>query len=466
MRSWVLAVGLSFAVVLVAAERALATEITVTTAADQNGGNLAECSLREAILAVILNANIDGCPAGQAAPTVDIIKFSIGSGVQTITIDNSELDKLLEPVTIDATTQPGYVGTPLIELRRGTAPYGTYALQVMPGASGSTIKGLAISNWSQRTAAAENPGRGIRVDGANNVTIQGNYFGLRADGSEGGGNSTDLTIINGAQNTLVGGSTAATRNVFGGFSAFVNPDSISISGTTTTGTRIQGNYFGVAPDGTTRTNGATITLSSGTSNVIIGGTAPAERNIIGVSIVDFSSTSGAHQIIGNYIGVNANGAALTGSNPTVTVGGVGTVVRGNVATSLSVGGTNAIVQGNIVGLAADGSTVIGGNGLTVSGTGSTVGGTAVAERNVVAGSTGHGLTLAGTNHVVKGNYIGTDTTGQLARPNANGVSLGGTGHQFGGGGRRAERRLGQRGVRRSGHRQRPHHRRQPDRHGG
>ena len=90
MRSWLLALGLSITLALLATERARATEITVNTAADQNGGNTAECSLREAILAAILNVIVDGCPAGQPGPTVDVIKFSIGSGVQTITINTSE----------------------------------------------------------------------------------------------------------------------------------------------------------------------------------------------------------------------------------------------------------------------------------------------------------------------------------------------------------------------------------------
>jgi CSLREA domain-containing protein len=274
VRRRLLALAAATALFVLASGSALAAEIIVTTAADQNGGNPAQCSLREAIQAAILNAVVDVCAAGEAMPTVDVITFAIGSGVQTITVDNTELDELLEPIFIDGTTQPGFAGTPLIELRRGTAPDGAYALRVRGNGSGSTIKGLAISDWSQRTEAAEPPGRGIRVDGASNVTIQGNWFGLRANGTEGGGNATDLTIINGAQNTQVGGSTPAARNVFGGSSPFVNPDSISISGATTTGTRIQGNYFGLSVDGTTAITAASIVFSSGASGIVIGGNAP------------------------------------------------------------------------------------------------------------------------------------------------------------------------------------------------
>jgi CSLREA domain-containing protein len=428
--AFVAALGLWLAL----AEVARASEITVTTAADQNGGNAAECSLREAIQAAILNAIVDGCPAGQAAPTVDVIKFAIpGGGAKTITIDSSQLDELLEPVVIDGWSQGGngYTGPPLIELRRGTAPYGTYALRVRGNGGGSTIRGLAISNWSQRTAAAENPGRGIQVDGANNVTIQGNYFGLRPDGSEGGGNATDLTIINGSQNTQVGGSTAGARNVFSGFSAFVNPDSISISGATTAGTRIQGNYFGLSVDGTSAIQGASITFSSA-GQVTIGGSNPGERNYINVSLVEFGSSGAAHQIIGNYFGVNANGADLP-SAPGLTIGGGGTVVRNNVLHSATVGGAATVIQGNLIGLAPDGTTILGGaTGLSVSSDGSLVGGTTAPERNVIAGSSGFGLTLTGNNQTVYGNFIGTDVTGQSARPNANGASLSGTGLVFGG----------------------------------
>jgi len=45
----------------------------------------------------------------------DEILFSIGSGVQTIR-PITALPTLTDPVVIDGTSQPGFAGTPLIEL--------------------------------------------------------------------------------------------------------------------------------------------------------------------------------------------------------------------------------------------------------------------------------------------------------------------------------------------------------------
>ena len=124
MRSTLMSVGCALGLMLLTTGPALATVITVTTATDQNGGNPAECSLREAMLAALLNSGVDGCPAGQAGPVVDEIRFNIGGGgVQTITINkidntNVALPKILDTVVIDGTTQPGFAGSPLIELRR------------------------------------------------------------------------------------------------------------------------------------------------------------------------------------------------------------------------------------------------------------------------------------------------------------------------------------------------------------
>jgi hypothetical protein len=72
---------------------------TVTNTSDSGPG-----SLRQAIL----DAN--------ATAQVDLIDFNIGGGgLQTIQ-PGTALPKIKRPVTIDGTTQPGFSGTPIIEL--------------------------------------------------------------------------------------------------------------------------------------------------------------------------------------------------------------------------------------------------------------------------------------------------------------------------------------------------------------
>ena len=95
--------GATLVVALAAAPFAAAATFTVTTTADTGAG-----SLRQAIL----DAN--------AAAGPDTIQFSVvPSG--TITIQPaSALPQILEEVVIDGTTQPGWIGPPIVELD-GTA---------------------------------------------------------------------------------------------------------------------------------------------------------------------------------------------------------------------------------------------------------------------------------------------------------------------------------------------------------
>ena len=72
---------------------------------------------------------------------------------------------------IDATTQPGFSDTPLVELS-GTANNCTNAGLYIRGGD-STVKALMINKW----------GDGILIETGDNNTIQGNYFGLDATGN-------------------------------------------------------------------------------------------------------------------------------------------------------------------------------------------------------------------------------------------------------------------------------------------
>ena len=72
--------------------------IVVTTAADGGPG-----SLRQAIL------------DSNAASNPGVIDFAIGTGAATIT-PTTPLPAIISPVTIDGTSQPGYSGSPLIQI--------------------------------------------------------------------------------------------------------------------------------------------------------------------------------------------------------------------------------------------------------------------------------------------------------------------------------------------------------------
>ena len=78
--------------------RVLFSTYTVTTAADAGAG-----SLRQAIV----DANKHAGP--------DAIHFAIGTGPRTIAVA-SALPTITDPLVLDATTQPGFAGKPLIEL--------------------------------------------------------------------------------------------------------------------------------------------------------------------------------------------------------------------------------------------------------------------------------------------------------------------------------------------------------------
>src|SRR5438045_2659575 len=86
--------AVSFLLALLAAGRAFAANVPVTSTADTNTAG----TLRNAI---------------NVANAADTITFSIGSGLQTITV-GSALPTVSKSITIDGTSQPGYAGTPLI----------------------------------------------------------------------------------------------------------------------------------------------------------------------------------------------------------------------------------------------------------------------------------------------------------------------------------------------------------------
>ena len=114
-------------------ERTLLSTFVVNTTndLDRAGGlPVGQESLRQAIEDV----NADSTP--------DVIDFNIGGGGHQVITLASQLPTITDTVTIDGTSQPGYSGSPIVEINGGGLNAHTLELD---GAN-SMVKGLVVNN--------------------------------------------------------------------------------------------------------------------------------------------------------------------------------------------------------------------------------------------------------------------------------------------------------------------------------
>src|SRR5207248_1259279 len=107
-------------------------------------------------------------------PGLDTITFNIpGSSVHTIQ-PLTALPAITDPVIIDGQTQPGFVGTPIIEIRGSSAGTGVTGITIT--GPNNTIKGLVINRFG---------GSGIAISQSQSTgnTIVGNYIGTDVTGT-------------------------------------------------------------------------------------------------------------------------------------------------------------------------------------------------------------------------------------------------------------------------------------------
>lgn len=327
----------------------------------------------------------------------------------------------------------------------GIDPTGTVA--VTNGIVPMQISGGAISNTiGGTTAAARNiisgsffQGVMIRDAGTRFNTVAGNYIGLNATGTAALTNTyAGVEIFNGAQSNLIGGFTAASRNIISG-----NPfQGVFISGPTTIGNTVAGNYIGLNPAGTAAISNALagVEISSGASGNIIGPSNVISGN--GQDGIVINNTSN-NVVRGNFIGLNAAGTAAIGNTwagvdlyygaQSNSING-GNVISGNGQDGVVFNGTgtrNNFLQGNLIGLNPAGTTAIGNNWAGVDfyygPQFNLVGGNVPAARNIISGNGHDGVVLSGgvtVSNVVAGNFIGLNAAGTAAVSNAwSGVEL-------------------------------------------
>ncbi len=380
-----------------------------------NANNHGTGSLRDAIT----NAN--------ATPGTDTITFNIpGPGVKTISLLTT-LPEITERVVIDATTQPGYAGTPLIELD-GVGLNSGSGLVIKAG--GSTVRGLSIGRFSNA---------GISLNGCDNNVIQSNYIGVAADGLTARQNSRGISLTN-SSNNVIGGTNAAARNVISGNST----SGVELPfGGTGSGNVVQGNFIGTNAAGTAalnpsgsgfpfQSNGISINTSQITDN-LIGGTAAGAGNLISGNQTGILANGNNTTIQGNLIGTDVTGTIKIPNNlgiqafaTNILVGGLTpgarNVISGNQGTGVDIRGAGSKVQGNFIGTDITGTLALGNNGSGVSaGDDVLVGGTVPEARNIISangafgsGNVSLGSNFSSTGATVRGNYIGTDVSGTRA----------------------------------------------------
>ncbi|HEY5640818.1 MAG TPA: hypothetical protein VIW01_12305 [Dehalococcoidia bacterium] len=324
-----------------------------------NGAGDGPCTLRAAIQQANFSAG------------TDTIGFSIaGAGPHTIS-PGSALPTITGAVIIDGTTEPDFVGTPVVELNGAGAGAGVDGLRIAAGSS--TVKGLVINRFG---------GDGIELNTVGGNTIVGNYIGTDVSGSADLGNGGSGLYVLGVQTSTVGGTAAGAGNVISGNGAA----GVFLAGSGASGSTIRGNYIGTDASGTASLGNTGVGVYlGGAPNNTIGGTAAGARNVIsanatGVSIA--SNTATGNTLLGNYIGTDVSGA----------------VDLGNVAEGVAISG------------APD----------------NTVGGTSAAARNIISGNGGNGVSIAGaaSGNKIRGNNIGTDLTGTLSLGNtSNGIYI-------------------------------------------
>jgi hypothetical protein len=107
------------------------------------------------------------------------------------------LPTVTRPVTIDGTTQPGFAGSPLIELSGVNADVEVPGLYLRT--NNSTIKGLVINGFRFNPDYGI-PEPGIYIEGSGNV-VQGNYLGTDASGTQARGpDQAGVWIVSGSNN--------------------------------------------------------------------------------------------------------------------------------------------------------------------------------------------------------------------------------------------------------------------------
>jgi CSLREA domain-containing protein len=379
-----LACSLGLILAFAAAGAAAATYVVDSTADEDDksvGGEVCEtvagkCTLRAAIEESNASTLVND--------TIEFDSSFDGQLADTIAITLGEFPVITDQVTID-----GDKGVPCE----------TQALVEGPcvGVSGSAGLDVQSSNVEIRGIAVSGAGIGVNVINKSvGFTAKDDWLGVKLDGSA-GADTTGIFVDPGSNGALIGGVAEADRNVFANDGVGLDLEGASFAS-------IGGNYFGVAPDGSTQAaNSKDIEITDSTS----GEGFAAAGNEVGLPVegggqATAACDGGCNVISGASIGIDLEGDGA-GQNEAPATGS--TFIKGNFV-GLTAAGTD-VVANSLYGIYAGGADHV------------TVGGFSLAEANyVVGGGEGIASGSGGEDFVVRGNRIGFASGGGKVTPPA------------------------------------------------
>jgi hypothetical protein len=353
-------------------DRTVPSTFVVTNAQDAGAG-----SLRQAIL------NSDATPGDNR------IVFRI-SGSTVINLQ-SALPTVTRPVTIDATTQRGFQGQPVVVLNGAGAGAGANGFTV--ATDHTRIEGLVIENFQ---------GNGVLINGpaANHTTVVSDQiFGNGKNG---------VAIVNSAYNVI--GETCHEDVI-----SLNHGDGVRVTGAGSVHNRITHDFIGTTGDGSSAAGngGNGVEIDNGASSNNVSDDVISGNSGTGVWVHD-AGTSG-NQVWVNYVGTNAASATGMGNGTNGVAIGFGAsdnkvfrnVIGGNTGTGVylfGAGTSGNTVFDNFLGTDRTGTVALGNTLRGVDDRDGANGNT--VARNVIAFNGDYGVLVDNANQVaIRSNSI-------------------------------------------------------------
>jgi CSLREA domain-containing protein len=261
----------------------------------------------------------------------------------------------------------------------GLVPLGNGGDGIEYTGSDTSIGGNSSGAGNVIAASAES---GLHLVDAARVTVEGNRIGVDGIGSAALGNVGQGVWLERSTDIVVGGPVSGARNVISANGAY----GILID-YTSTGSSVLGNRIGTDATGTAA-------LPNGADGIF--------------SIADRTTIGGP--------------------------GGAGNVISGNHLFGVTINAVDSLLQGNFIGTDASGFLAIGNlqGGIRLIGNDNLVGGTTLSLRNIISGNSHDGIQLIGDDNRIQGNLIGIGIEGDPLGNKGNGISIAGMRTSVGG----------------------------------